>query len=278
MSKLQPLVFTDLDGSLLDHHSYSFDAARCTLERLDELGIPVIPVTSKTRAEIKQIRDALGNKHPFVAENGAAVFIPRSYFPEPPEGTEEHGDYLVAAFSPPRQRWLSLLQALAPEFPGDFVSFADAGIEGISRMTGLPAEAAALANDRYFSEPVQWLGDDQRRDEFIDALQREGAQPLQGGRFLTLSANCDKGRALSWLRAIYAAQQADTVICDIAIGDSNNDIAMLEAAQTALLVRSPVHDYPALARQQGVMRSEAEGPAGWAQGVERWLSDLQLIH
>ena len=87
VAQVQPLVFTDLDGSLLDHHSYSFDAARSTLERLDELGIPVIPVTSKTRAEIKQIRDALGNKHPFVAENGAAVFIPRSYFPEPPEGT-----------------------------------------------------------------------------------------------------------------------------------------------------------------------------------------------
>ena len=43
------LVFTDLDGTLLDHHSYSHAAALPGLERLRGLEVPVIPVTSKTR-------------------------------------------------------------------------------------------------------------------------------------------------------------------------------------------------------------------------------------
>ena len=36
------LVFTDLDGTLLDHETYSFEAARTTLERLEELSVPVV--------------------------------------------------------------------------------------------------------------------------------------------------------------------------------------------------------------------------------------------
>ena len=42
------LIFTDLDGSLLDHHSYSFAPAVPLLAELDALGIPVIPITGKT--------------------------------------------------------------------------------------------------------------------------------------------------------------------------------------------------------------------------------------
>ena len=35
-----PAVFTDLDGSLLDHHTYSFESARPALERIREQRIP----------------------------------------------------------------------------------------------------------------------------------------------------------------------------------------------------------------------------------------------
>lgn len=50
------LLFTDLDGSLLDHHSYDWQPARAWLKRLKQLGVPVIPVTSKTRSEIVPLR------------------------------------------------------------------------------------------------------------------------------------------------------------------------------------------------------------------------------
>ena len=54
----QLLVFTDLDGSLLDHHSYSYQAALPRLQQLEQLGVPVIPATSKTRAEIVHLRES----------------------------------------------------------------------------------------------------------------------------------------------------------------------------------------------------------------------------
>ncbi|RLQ23661.1 HAD-IIB family hydrolase [Seongchinamella sediminis] len=267
------LVFTDLDGSLLDHHSYSVDAALPMLERLERAAIPVIAVSSKTRVEIECIRAAIGNRHPFVVENGAAIYIPRAYFASLPEGALERGEYWVLEFSPGRQRWLRMLQSLEPDFAGEFEYFQRAGVAGIAAMTGLSAAEAALANQREFSEPVSWLGSEERKAQFVAALQSRGAQPLQGGRFLTLAGDCDKGRALARLRAIYAGQSDHVAIHDIAIGDSNNDTAMLEAAETALVIRSPVHDYPPLQREGGVIYSDGCGPLGWAEGVGQWLAE-----
>lgn len=44
------VVYTDLDGSLLDHHSYSFEPAQTMLMHLAARGIPLIPCTSKPAA------------------------------------------------------------------------------------------------------------------------------------------------------------------------------------------------------------------------------------
>ena len=180
------LVFTDLDGSLLDHHSYSYRDALPQLHRLEHLGIPVIPATSKTRAEIEQLRAELGNGHPFIVENGAAVYIPVGYFNAQPEGTIEREAYWVREMAAPRAKWLDLLAQLGDEFPEEFDYFFRAGTQGIVRMTGLPEAQAAQANQREYSEPVKWLGDDAGKTGFIARLHAGGASVLQGGRFLAV--------------------------------------------------------------------------------------------
>lgn len=272
MSSIQRfLVFTDLDGSLLDHHSYSYRDALPQLRLLERAAIPVMPASSKTRVEIEQLRAELGNVHPFIAENGAAVFIPVGYFPQQPADTVQREGYWVREMSPPRQRWLDLLSQLNTDFGGEYDNFFSAGVEGIARMTGLSEEQAIGANSREYSEPVKWFGTQQRRLEFIERLQAGGATVLQGGRFLSLAGDTDKGRALIWLRDLFRASDSLASWHDLAIGDSANDCAMLEAAELALVVRSSVHEFPALQRSDGVLYSTQLGPAGWAEGVARWL-------
>jgi len=268
------LVFSDLDGSLLDHHSYSFMDALPQLRALERLAIPLVPASSKTGAEIKQLRQQLANEHPFIAENGAAVFIPQGYFTRQPADTIARDGYWVYELSRPRSHWLALLRQLMPEFDGEFDYFYRAGTVGISRMTKLPADRAELANQREYSEPVLWQGSARRRQAFIDALQAGGASVLQGGRFLSVSGDCDKGRALAWLRAVYLQAAGQQLCHDLAIGDSGNDCAMLEVAEWALLVRSPAHEFPPVERRERLIRSRDFGPAGWAEGVAQWLSIL----
>ncbi len=270
------LVFTDLDGSLLDHHDYRYDDALPQLRALESEGIPLIPATSKTRLEIERLRAELGNRHPFIAENGAAVFIPVGYFAQQPEPSIERDGYWIHEMSPPRTRWVSLLGELDDRFPGCFEYFHHAGVEGIMRMTGLPRERAIEANAREYSEPVRWCGDVQDREAFLQCLRAADASVLQGGRFLGVCGDCDKGRALQWLRQVYQLAEPGRQVHDLAIGDSANDCAMLEVAETALVIRSPAHDAPLLQRSEGLIYSEQFGPAGWAEGVANWLRRQQL--
>ena len=76
---MNPIVFTDLDGSLLDFDRYSFEGARPSLDRLKRLDIPVVFTTSKTRREVEVLRRETGIDAPFIVENGAAVYVPPFY-------------------------------------------------------------------------------------------------------------------------------------------------------------------------------------------------------
>lgn len=270
------VVFTDLDGSLLDHDSYSFAPAAPIIRFLQYRGMPLVAATSKTFAELLPLRRRLANTHPFIVENGAAIYLPTSYFPPgiAADGVARDG-FVCHAFCQPRAHWQQLLAELAPDFAGQFVSFQQLGVDGIAKTTGLAPEQAALANQREFSEPVQWLGNQAGKQAFIKALHQKGAHALQGGRFLHISGACNKGEALLWLKTRYQ-QLSHAPLVSIAIGDSDNDIAMLDAADRALIIRSPAHAPPSLARQDHVLLSNTFGPEGWAQGLQRILHSLNL--
>lgn len=263
------LIFTDMDGSLLDHHNYHFDEAIPTLKALAEQHIPVIPVTSKTQAEVELLRDSLRNQHPFIVENGAAVFIPVGYFEQQPADTIERDGYWIKEFVAPRSRWQDLINALRPNYADQFKTFADAGIDGIIAMTGLNVHAAARAARRQYGEPVAWHGNGKLKQDFIDELQQAGANILMGGRFMHVSGDCDKGRALKWLEQVYQSAWSEKNMASLAIGDSQNDQAMLEQADYALLIRSPVHALPDIQRDNNLTISTHTGPKGWAEGVNQ---------
>jgi len=269
----QIVIYTDLDGSLLDHHDYSHAAADALLDELEQQGIPVIPVSSKTRAELVELRNELGNAHPFIAENGAAVFIPGEYFEQQPAGTLERDGFLVREFSLPRSYWLQKLETAARQYRRDYTGFEALSNDDIVRLTGLTPDAARRAAQREYGEPLRWKGDEERKAAFIRLMEQHGATILQGGRFMHVSGDCDKGRALRWLNAQFAKAR-DTSPVSIAIGDSHNDIAMLEAADFAVIIRSPSHEPPDLARSDGVYLTEAQGPAGWDEGVREMLKTI----
>lgn len=268
------LIFTDLDGSLLDHKSYSHSAAASMLERLKKMGVPVILASSKTRSELIAIRGELDNSHPFIVENGAAVLIPDGYFDPPPADAHRSGDYWVTEFCAPRAHWLALLKRQRRNHSGEFLTFAESGTKQIREMTGLNVIAAERAASREYGEPVRWLASAARREQFIDAVEKSGARVLMGGRFLHVSGDIDKGRALRWLRKAYERNGFGARRFTIAVGDGQNDVAMLDAADQALIVRSRVHEPPKLTRTSGVVVSEKFGPEGWREGLAAILDTL----
>jgi mannosyl-3-phosphoglycerate phosphatase family protein len=273
----QWLVFSDLDGSLLDHYDYGFEAARPMMEMLENKGIPLILNTSKTLAELLLIRPTMNNTHPFIIENGAAVYIPVDYFEETPIGCQLKGDFWVKSFVKTRAYWQQLIDKVSAGYLGCFKLFSELNTKEIALLTGLDIDDAKASSERQFGEPVIWRSDDEKRNKFVAELEQLGANVLMGGRFLHVSGECDKGTALAWLACQYKLQNGyrHKSIHTVAIGDSGNDIAMLELADQAVVIRSPTHVPPMLKRKEGLKVTDKTGPQGWYQGVKNLLTFIR---
>ncbi|MDT0605034.1 HAD-IIB family hydrolase [Thalassotalea castellviae] len=266
------LIFSDLDGTLLDHYTYQANDAYDTIFKLKKADIPIILNTSKTRAELANIQAELALDTPFIIENGAAVFIPKTTFSTQPADTSSVDNYWVKSFASSRKYWLELLDTVCGDFKHLYQGFSTLTVEQLTKLTGLSADKAAQAKQRQYGEPIHWLGDEKSKQLFIEQLVDYGANVVQGGRFLHLSGYCDKGQALIWLTEQYREHYNQENIYTIALGDGENDIAMLEAAEVAVQIRSPVHDFPTLYRQnRHTIQTELCGPSGWAEAIQALL-------
>lgn len=276
MNTLKTVIFSDLDGTLLDHFTYQSTAVDQTLDTLNKAHIPVILNTSKTLAELEIIRRELSLNTPFIIENGAAIYIPINTFNTQPEDTVMVGNYWVKSFSLPRKYWLTLLSNKTLEFTQYYQGFSTLSDSKLAEITGLNIDEAKRAKQRQYAEPIHWLGDDTTKKAFIEKLVNLGANVVHGGRFVHVGDYCDKGQALIWLAERYREHFANNLISTIALGDGENDNAMLEAADVAVQIRSPAHDFPILYRQYKTIQTELYGPEGWAEAIQKCL-DVQLI-
>ncbi len=270
MSNAKTLIFTDMDGTLLDHNTYSFAAAEPTLKKLEGANIPVIPTTSKTFVELLALHQTLSLNGPFIVENGAAAYIPHGFFKKKPAGTVWQDGFWCKSFTSSKMYWLKLLEKVKPDFQDEFTHFSEMTIEDICEATGLDAADATRAAQRQFGEPVLWKGSDERKEAFIKSVTERGAYPLEGGRFIHISGDCNKGAALEWFVDEYRRQSNEDV-SSIALGDGKNDIAMLEAANIAVRIASPSHPPPPLQKEENVYTSTLHGPEGWTEVLTQLL-------
>jgi predicted mannosyl-3-phosphoglycerate phosphatase (HAD superfamily) len=92
------IVFTDLDGCLLDSETYAHDAAQTALASLAAEGHTLVPCSAKTRSEMGLVARELQLADPFIVENGGAIVFRRSPIPKTSRGLD---DRVSSAFS----RW-----------------------------------------------------------------------------------------------------------------------------------------------------------------------------
>lgn len=261
------VVFTDLDGTLLDAHTYSFEDARPSLELLDRHQIPLILCSSKTRAEIAHYRARLQNRHPFIAENGGGIFIPKGYFTVRPSDESvqivDEGAYEVIPLGAPYAALCAVIEDLRTA--GYAVrGFNDMTIGEVMAITGLTAREAAMAKERDFDEPFLFDGDQEALENLAKSIRSRG-YALTRGRFFHIMGNSDKGRAVQILSALYRNQFGDIVT--VAIGDSPNDLPMLLAVDIPMIVQKPDGSYDSGLALARITRADGIGPKGWNRAI-----------
>ncbi len=248
------ILFTDLDGTLLDHHTYAWDAARPAIERLRQCGIPWIFTSSKTRAEIEYWRREMGNAHAFIAENGGAAYIP------------QRSGYEVLEWGTCYEALVTDLEQASRESRCRVRGFHQMDTRQVAELCGLNMEQAAMAQKREFDEPFLVL-DGERAGELSQAIERRGRRWTRGGRFWHILGANDKAVAVRTLIERFGATRT------IALGDGLNDVEMLNAADAAVIIRSPQSEQLKALTPLGAV-TEHTGPAGWNTAVLAWLDEL----
>ena len=271
----QPVVvFSDLDGTLLNRGDYRFDAAEPALKALREREIPLVLVSSKTAPEMRLMTEALNNTHPFACENGSLVMMPRARMDELGVVVDERmmsDDYYYNYRGIDREQILQVLNDLKPDYR--FTGFAWMTDEEIAQATGLSLDVAQLASQRKASEPILWRDDPKHLKDFTKAMAENKLRVIQGGRFYHVLGQCDKGDAVASLLPRYEHQYQTKPHC-VVLGDSPNDVPMLALADTPILMPRENGEYLEHEALNKAVRAPKPGPEGWNAAVLQLLDEL----
>jgi mannosyl-3-phosphoglycerate phosphatase len=207
-------------------------------------------------------------------ENGGALVLPMDAAPSEVRGGRRDGDDWVFELGTPRRVLAACVDEIADETGVPLRGFARLRTADIERLTGLREDDARRAADREYDEPVLLETDDPTAaDRVAAAAARRGLRFLRGGRFYHLTGPTDKGRALSLLLGLHAAEGRR--FTTIGLGDAPNDLSLLEAVDHPILIPRREGLDPLLAAAlPAAERAPHPGPEGWNAAVLALLARL----
>jgi mannosyl-3-phosphoglycerate phosphatase family protein len=237
--------------------------------------VPLILVTSRTRAGIEPLRRKLQHGHPFITESGGGLFIPDGYFDRHLAGAVRQGRYFCVAFGRPCADAVAASEELAAESGASIVGYSQMTAREIARNTGESVHLAELARQREFSERFFFAG---ASEAIIGKFEREarerGWDAVRGEPFWELRSGNDEGRALRHLMRLLR-DSLHTRLRAVAIGSRARDLPLLSAADQALVLPLRGLQFEAVL-SSGLPQSipgEASGPVGWNQAVLKALQE-----
>jgi len=272
------IIYTDLDGSFLDHWSYSCTESLSALQAATAKGIPVVFCSSKTRAEIEVIRQYALVRNPFIVENGGAIYVPGGYFPFGIEGSVYRDGFEVIQLGTPYLKLVETLRRLREDAPCALFGFSDMTEEGVAVDCGLTLAEARRAKQREYDEPFRIIATDPRVVQFVlQKIEKAGLRYTIGGRYYHLHGDNDKGRAVNLLSELF--KKAHGAIFTVGLGDSLNDLPMLEAVDLPILVKKPDghHDRAVIERVPHVCLASEVGSRGWKTAVMEILAETDYV-
>jgi mannosyl-3-phosphoglycerate phosphatase len=230
----QCVIFTDLDGTLLDHHDYSWEPASEALKEAQAQKIPIIINTSKTRSEVNTLLSELPLlNEPYVVENGSAIIFPNitsellSNIQDQPRYQLIDGQH-VWVFGEKRKLLCDWLTHIKVNKGYQLESYQDWTTEKIMNKTGLNKNKAIESQKKEFSEPFQWFDTDERLADFILLAESQGFSVLKGGRFFHLQGAVTKASVFDFFKIHKNSLFPSALRLKlIALGDNHNDVNII---------------------------------------------------
>lgn len=273
------IIFTDLDGTLLDQRDFSFEAALPSINLINKKEIPLIFASSKTRAEIELYRKRLRNHYPFISENGGGVFIPKHYFSFTFSYDREKDGYFVIEFGEPYSNIIKVFEKIRNETGIKLRGFSDLSPSELVSLCGFSRKEALLAKIREYSEPFIIKGSLNKMGLIKKLIKKkineQGMKYTWTGRFHYLLGENDKGKAVNILKDLYKKQYS--FIVTIGIGDGLNDVPMLKWVDYPIFLEDKGSFIPrGLLHIKNLKIFRGRGPEVWNEAVLSVIREVNL--
>jgi mannosyl-3-phosphoglycerate phosphatase len=171
---------------------------------LEHASVPVVWVTSRSRAQMDEPIRRLGHRHPFIAEDGSGVFLPEDYFHLRPEKTVRLGRFTCIPVAELQAAASEALEVLSEETGVAVVPLRSLSPRELAQNLGLPTREAELARQRDFDEPFFFVGaSDADMARFREAAKRDKLAVRQHGVLWSLAVRANLGQSIREVSKLY---------------------------------------------------------------------------
>ena len=259
------LIFSDIDGTFMNHKSYSYSVLKKYIFLLKDR-CQLIFNSSKTFEEINELNKTLKISSPFIVENGACIFFPKNYnqiFFD--KNFFKHSDYFGYKLTKKNsQSLITDINHLKKKYKFSF--FSEISDFQLKKITNLNIQKLKKSRMRMFSNPLFWEDKESKKEQFKKEINSLGYEMSFGGRFLHLSDSYNKGIAVKEFLKILRLKKKK-VYKTISVGDSNNDLSMLEQTDYSCIIKSSKKKL-LLNKKQNNYYSKNFAPEGWKESLE----------
>ena len=263
---MQKVIFTDIDGTLLDSYFPDLNKAKKLVEKTLQNGIHLILCSSKTELEQDLIRSNIHLKEPFIVENGGATIIPLGYFKKSKfNHSKKFQNKYIIETGGSSFKIRSLLKKIRTKHKINFKGTSDLSIAELSKITKLSEDYAKRMIKRKYSETIVQI-DSKDMPDFVTNLEELGLKVIPGGQYFDITLGNDKGTAAKILMEIFRKEYENDVIF-FGIGDSKNDESMLSLMNHSILVQKPDASWQNL-RIDNLQKVKGIGTRGWEVALE----------
>jgi len=270
------VIFTDLDGTLLDRNTYSFEPALPALRLIRQKDIPLILTSSKTRAEIEFCQAQLQINDPLISENGGAAFIPKGYFSFPFPYNSDSGEYSILEFGTYYPKIVEVLNSIKKETEIPIKGFSDLTEGELVSLCGLSIKEAKFSKKREYDEPFLIEGGEGEVEIVKKKIKEKGMNYAWGGRFHHILGKNDKGKAVKMMKKLFENEYFS--ITTLGVGDSLNDFPMLLAVDHPIFLKEKeglLPDIPSAI--QNLVIFEGTGPEAWNRAIQNFVTEFALL-
>lgn len=245
------VVFTDLEGSLLDAVTRDFSPADPVLKKLRAAHVPVIPVSTKTLDELVPLAIGLGVTDAMIVESGSAI------------ARFTLNGWQLEACAAPAETLLDVIREIEDQSGAELTVYSALPYDEAARLSGLSGESLIRSANRQFDEP--FVLERGNIEDVIAAANAMGFAVQRSRRFYHLLKECDEGEAFTRLR--------EELGCDVAVGlgDAPIDAGFLSRSDVAVIIPrvDGLPDAELVEKVPHARVAHAPGPVGWAAAVHQ---------